>query len=304
VPSVDARPVLDTNRDGRIDQRDSPMAVGGFINGLRPVRLAYRLLEQAGVQIGTAPPARAPRQPAPAPREEQAEVAWSKPEFRDLLFSTRVTSDGRPVNPTSQVPEGVDTVYATFEYRGMKRGTPWSFVWIADNEEIIRQEDEWDDAPQGRKAVKVSNRKGVPPGEYHLVLGTGGSVALEGKVQVGNPIDETDSEVSGRIVDGRTQRPIADAAVIVLKPDAPLRTFLRNQDQSLVFTSCTSDSDGRFTLAKQLPKGQAYSLVVVARGYQPVAVDGALRLSSLAPEKADVGAIEMLPALELSGMKY
>ena len=37
VTPVDARPVLDTNRDGRIDQRDTPMAIGGFINGLRPV---------------------------------------------------------------------------------------------------------------------------------------------------------------------------------------------------------------------------------------------------------------------------
>ena len=46
VTPVDARPVLDTNRDGRIDQRDTPMAVGGFINGLRPVNLAFPLLEK------------------------------------------------------------------------------------------------------------------------------------------------------------------------------------------------------------------------------------------------------------------
>ena len=34
VTPVDARPVLDTNRDGRVDQRDTPMAIGGFINCL------------------------------------------------------------------------------------------------------------------------------------------------------------------------------------------------------------------------------------------------------------------------------
>ncbi len=48
ITPVDARPVVDTNRDGRVDQRDTPMAIGGFINGLRPVNLAKGLLTKAG----------------------------------------------------------------------------------------------------------------------------------------------------------------------------------------------------------------------------------------------------------------
>jgi S1-C subfamily serine protease len=51
ITPVDARPVLDTNKDGCIDQRDTPMAIGGFINGLRPVNLAIPLLEKAGMKI-------------------------------------------------------------------------------------------------------------------------------------------------------------------------------------------------------------------------------------------------------------
>ena len=51
ITPVDARPVLDTNRDGRIDKRDTPMAIGGFINGLRPVNLAIPLLERIGMRI-------------------------------------------------------------------------------------------------------------------------------------------------------------------------------------------------------------------------------------------------------------
>ena len=51
ITPVDARPVLDTNRDGRVDKRDTPMAIGGFINGLRPVNLAIPLLEEAGMDI-------------------------------------------------------------------------------------------------------------------------------------------------------------------------------------------------------------------------------------------------------------
>jgi hypothetical protein len=166
---------------------------------------------------------------------------------------------------------------------------------MSNGEQIISQEDTWDDGPQGRKAVKVSNNKGLPTGEYHLVLGIGGRVALEGKVMVGTPVDESDSEVSGRIVDGRSQQPVSGAAIMVLKPDAALRDFLRTQNQSALFTSTESDSSGRFKLPKQLPKGQAYSLVVAARGYQPASIDRGLRVSAAAPEQADIGDLELLP---------
>ncbi len=296
---VDARPVLDTNRDGRIDERDTPMAVGGFINGLRPVNLAYPLLQQAGMRIEIQKPGTVKRHtsvfPSPA-GGAVLEKAAAKTGFHELLFSTQVTDDARPINPTDHVPSGIQTVYATFVFTGMKNGTPWSVVWMSNGQQIIEQKDTWDDGEQGRKAVKVSNRKGLPDGEYHLVLGIGGTVALEGKMMVGNPADETDSEISGRLVDAQTGGAVADGMVMVLDPRASLRQFLQNQDQSLVYTSAQVGRDGRFTFPKQLPKGQAYSLVALARGYQPVAVEGALRVSSKAPEKADIGSIQLARA--------
>ena len=166
---------------------------------------------------------------------------------------------------------------------------------MENGRQIIDQQDIWDEGENGRKAVKISNSKGLPVGEYHIVLGISDRVALEGKVMVGNPIDETDSEVSGRIVDVRTQEPIPGATVMVLKPESELRTFLRTQDQTALFTSCESDQAGKFTLPKQLPKGQAYSFVVAARGFQPTIVDRGLRVSNAAPEHAEIGDIELLP---------
>jgi hypothetical protein len=294
VVPVDARPVLDTNRDGVIDERDSPMAVGGFINGLRPINLAYPLLEKAGLRIDVKAPGHVTQSGSvPPPSRSGMPAPSQRASFRELLFCTRVMTDGRPVNPTTQVPAGIDTVYATFEYDGMQNGTPWSIVWMTGGQQIIDQQDEWDDGPQGRKAVKVSNRRGLPEGEYHLVLGIGGSVALEGKVMVGTPVDETDSEVSGRLVDSESRSGIAGGMAIVLKPHIPLQQFLKTQDQQLIYTSAETGRDGSFTLQKQLPKGQAYSLIAATRGYSPVAVEGALRIGSTAPERANVGDIEL-----------
>jgi hypothetical protein len=293
ITPVDARPVLDTNRDGVIDERDTPMAIGGFINGLRPVNLALPLLEKAGAHLQIGRSGSAPTRRAPAPRPSAPVPPSTPPRFSELLFCTRVTDDGRPINATDLVPTGHDTVYATFVYEGMQDGMPWSMVWMSGGKQIIDQQDQWRDGPQGRKAVKISNRKGLPEGEYHLVLGIGGSVALEGKVMVGNPIDETDSEISGQLVDAQSGKPIGEALVLVLKPQASLQKFLATQDQSLVYSTAQTGADGRFKFPQQLPKGQAYSLVAVARGYAPLAVEGALRVSAKAPEHADIGKIEM-----------
>ncbi|MEM7386884.1 MAG: serine protease, partial [Verrucomicrobiota bacterium] len=164
ITPVDARPVLDTNRDGRIDRRDTPMAIGGFINGLRPVNLAIPLLEQAGMQFEQDRGQRRrqaavrPAEPVdeysrhmdpPAPRSDQSN-------FRELLFSSSVTDDGRPINPVAQIPEGAEQIFATFEYSGMNPGTPWSAVWTKDGQIIIEQKENWDDDRAGRKAIKIN----------------------------------------------------------------------------------------------------------------------------------------------------
>ncbi|MDB2687414.1 hypothetical protein N9Y42_09405, partial [Mariniblastus sp.] len=60
-------------------------------------------------------------------------------------------------------------------------------------------------------------------------------------------------------------------------------------------SSAESDSRGNFKLPEQLPKGLAYGLVVAARGYEPLTVEGALRVGPGAPEHADIGEIELVP---------
>lgn len=44
---VDCRPLADTNRDGRIDNNDTCVPTGGFINALRPVKLAMGMIQAA-----------------------------------------------------------------------------------------------------------------------------------------------------------------------------------------------------------------------------------------------------------------
>jgi hypothetical protein len=295
VTPVDARPVLDTNRDGRIDQRDTPMAIGGFINGLRPLNLAIDLLEKAGMRISADRGSEhdvPDHKPAPI-RGFDFDLIREKPEFSNLLFSTRVTRDGRPINPTNYIPRSVHEVYASFDFDNLRNGTNWSAVWMSGGKVIIEQKDDWDDGESGRKTVKIANRNGVPNGKYDLVIGLGGEIALEGSMHVGPSVDESDSEIAGRIVDADSGRGVDGALVIALKPHVNMRDFLRRRTEEMVQSSTETDRDGTFKLPEQLPKGQAYGMVVAARGYKALTVEGALRVSGGAPELANVGDIEL-----------
>jgi S1-C subfamily serine protease len=53
--SVDCRRLADTNGDGKIDETDTCIPVGGFINALRPVNLAKDLIQEAIGQNTTEP---------------------------------------------------------------------------------------------------------------------------------------------------------------------------------------------------------------------------------------------------------
>jgi len=61
----------------------------------------------------------------------------------------------------------------------------------------------------------------------------------------------------------------------------------------MAYTSARTNRLGRFTFPKQLPKGQAYGLIVVARGYRDLAIESALRITAKAPEHAQLDAIPL-----------
>ncbi|MDX9956080.1 MAG: trypsin-like peptidase domain-containing protein [Anaerolineae bacterium] len=324
ITPVDARPVVDTNRDGRIDERDTPMAIGGFINGLRPINLIRPLLEQAGVQLPAAPAqtssstagstsggskpklksslkrpsgdeSRGGKQPlaphAPGGVSITPAVVSTGPVFTDLVFSSQVTRDGRPIQATDILPEGIKELYAGFEFDNMKNGLTWQQTWVLNGTPIATDTQRWNEGEQGRKTLALNNPQGFQSGEYHLALTIEGRVVAEGRVIIGRQVDDTDSEISGQIVDEQTGRGISGATVAVLKPNVSAQKYAQNQNPQYILTSTQTDRQGNFTLPVQLPKGQAYSMIVVAQGYRGLAIEGALRIGRDAPEKAQLNPI-------------
>ena len=295
ITPVDARPVVDTNRDGRVDTRDTPMAIGGFINGLRPVNLAKPLMMQAGVKmagVGAAKTRQAARAAGNSTKRPSAlrksAGRGSSATMGEMVFSRRISRQGLPMGPNDVFPSRTKQLFATFDFNDMRNKTKWTQTWTHNGQIVNQQEGKWENGPRGRMSLAFGSQQGLPDGTYHLSVSVKGQVLAEGDFAVGRGQNDNDTKLSGSIVDSRTGRGIGEALVIALKPGISARAFVQQQSQDMAFTSARTNRSGKFTFKKELPRGQAYGLVVIARGYQDMAIEGGLRLAANTPEVAEM----------------
>jgi len=177
---VDCRPVVDTNRDGLIDDNDTCVPIGGFINGLRPVNLARPLI--AAAESGETYTA-APLAPPPAGGYDLSDTY-----FRSLIFSDGVSDDDQPKDLWYALPGGAPELCAFWDYEGMTDGMRWSAYWFVNGEldEGGSYLDElWDGASTGNWWVCVLNESGLNDGLYELVLEVESEYMLADSIFVG-----------------------------------------------------------------------------------------------------------------------
>ncbi len=301
INPVDARPVVDTNRDGRVDTRDTPMAIGGFINGLRPVNLAKPLMMEAGVKIkgvGVAKTRQAAKQAGNAGglrgsvRKSAGRGATAT--MGEMVFSQRVNRSGLPIGANEVFASRSNQIFATFDFNDMRNGTKWQQTWSHNGKIISQQEDSWKNGPRGRMSLAIGGQRGgLPDGTYHLAVSAKGQILAEGDFAIGRRQEDNDTKLSGSVVDSRTGRGISGALVIALKPGVSVQQFVRSQSPDMAYTSIKTNRSGKFTFKKQLPRGQAYGLVAIARGYQDMVIEGGLRLAANTPEVAEMQPIPL-----------
>jgi S1-C subfamily serine protease len=163
---VDCRPVADTNRDGYIDDEDTCVPIGGFINGLRPVNLAIPLIEAAfnsqeyvaGIQPDEIP---------------IGDFDLSETFFYNLVFADGVTEDDQPTQLIVFMPSGAQQICAFWDYVGMADGLTWSAYWFADgvlddNKSMLDMT--WQGGSDGNWWVCMWDDNGLADGTYELIL--------------------------------------------------------------------------------------------------------------------------------------
>ena len=178
---VDCRYVADTNRDGEINEADSCVPIGGFINGLRPVNLASPLVE--AVESGEAYVGASPAEPEPTGGYDTSDIA-----FYDLVFSDGVTEDDEPTQIWDALPSGVTDACAFWDYEGMVDGMTWEALWFVDgevNEEGSLIDQTWTGGDAGNWWACTYDTDGLLDGLYEVVLSVEGEVQRSGAVFVG-----------------------------------------------------------------------------------------------------------------------
>ena len=172
--AVDCRYVQDTNRDGLIDETDSCVPVGGFINGLRPVNLALPLID--AVRRGERYVPEIEPEPEPGEGFQTDDVSVS-----NLVFAPGVTADDEPTELVDVLPADATQVCAFWDYQGMADGMTWEALWFVDGE--VDEEgsiigDTWVGGESGNWWVcKIDELSGLDEGLYEVVI----SVESEGK---------------------------------------------------------------------------------------------------------------------------
>ena len=289
---TDCRVIADTNGDGVIDDKDTCVPTGGFINAIRPVKWALSLIKAAQTNVAYVSPY---DQPQIEPTRPSGNVASQN--FTLNKWSTAVDSDNCPTQPVDSFPSGTKKIYAVFQFKNMTAGEKWSRRWLYDQREVISKDDNWQYDPSGScLALSLSNGSDpLPDGTYEVQIYSGADLSLSGSAQVeiggkGNQGKQAggDVTVQGTVVDANTGNGLADMYVIVLKPGVDPDTWLDNGSDSDIYTYTQTDSQGFFSLPDVLPRGASYGTVVGNSKSDYRSVTGYFDVNDNSPDLMDV----------------
>jgi S1-C subfamily serine protease len=218
--------------------------------------------------------------------------------FGQLHFATDVSPQGQLVSEGTTFPSGAKQVLGAWLYKGISRGTPWGYQFTFNGQVAIdkRNTESWDEASEGGTFVRFSSDGGLPDGSFEMALFvndrevqrgnfTVGAGAQQGplKPQKPQPPSTQGVVISGSFADADTGQPIPGALFVVLKPGVSPEQFVQNPTNDQVAAAGQADESGAFRTAPPLPRGQTYSVLIGANGYQPRTFDNILELGSDAP---------------------
>jgi putative serine protease PepD len=173
--------VADTNGDGLIDEADSCVPLGGFINSLRPVNFARALIAAAksGEEYVPLHP-----ESTPAPGGDVPE-----PAFENLRFGPEATEEDQPTQVFQAVPAGATSLCGFWDYAGMTDGTRWDAVWYVNghrSDDVSYERQVWGFGESGTNWVCVTaDPPGLSEGVYELAVTFDGIVGAVDAIFVG-----------------------------------------------------------------------------------------------------------------------
>lgn len=281
---ADCRVVQDTNGNGGLDEGDTCIPIGGFINALRPINLAMPLIRSA--QTGTA-------YESPYGGSGSTGVSGTGGEaFTFSGWSLYFDEDsGCGIDYAGSFPSGSDQLTATFGYSGMTDGQDFSVFWLIDGSVAVEDHFAWDFGAADDCFPFFVHNGGdpLPDGQYTILLFAGEPQVAEVSTTIGGgggaaPPSGGAVTVEGYITDADTGNPISGAVIAILKPGVDIDAWLQSGSDSDIYAMATTDANGYFRFSETLQRGVEYPALAGASSQGYLTTTGFILLESDDPD--------------------
>ena len=271
---TDCRQIQDTNKDGTVDQNDSCIPIGGFINALRPIELAKPLIQAA--QAG-----RAYVSPFSVSGVVSEEGSGSEAAGNFAWLEATYSADGCELgNAVTSFPASTLCIGARFDYSGMTPGELVREQWYLNGQPAGEYSYAWDFKTDGTFGTYLPNNGDpLPEGEYYLEMYAGNNNKLMGTspaVQVGSggggtntpPSSQGDTiTVYGRVYDANTNNPISGVSVFILTAGTTYDQWQnKNYSDKYIAASLKTEGNGLYKITG-IPRNTQFTIVFSVEGY-------------------------------------
>jgi S1-C subfamily serine protease len=222
--------------------------------------------------------------------------------FQNDRIASGISRDGQPTGQTGSIlPLGTTSIYAFVDWDYLPLGIPWTYRWYLDGQIVASRTQPWDEDGIGRNYwMSLSSPTPLPEGTYAVEVVVGELPLFSSIVSIGSGTQPTtglqgassDVFVSGTVIDAVTGDGIPGALIFVL--DVSLVSAQFTWDESEIYTQVITDENGQFSFPRGLPRGQYYTVYVMADGYLTVLEDNFWVLKSQT-SPVDI-VVEMSPA--------
>lgn len=197
--TVNCRRVQDTNGDRRVDNQDNCIPISGFINALRPIRLARGLVLAGRLNVTAAVQS--------APKSDEKVTA--PPTFNRLFFAPGVSQAGMPTSVVTGLPAGTTRLYLFFDYNNMLDGMLYELRTTLDgipNATFGLAPATWSGGQQGLWYIG-STAQAWPNGTYEFTLFIEGVRIASAQITIGGPARQTPmlSDILFGILSGKNE---------------------------------------------------------------------------------------------------
>lgn len=184
---ADCRRLADTNGDGVIDENDSCIPGGGFINAVRPVNLAKPFIRQAMEGIGPVDPVDPDVTPTATPRPNTTPTPGAgDAEVVRTFFASGVDEDDQPTTIVTSLPAGSTDLIFFFDYAGFEEGVNFHPRLFLDDTEIedVWPEEPWQGYTSGQSWIGFLEAE-LPDGTYKFQLDYNDETLASNEISIG-----------------------------------------------------------------------------------------------------------------------